>query len=291
MTEIFLVGLGEIAETHIQALEEVPDATLVAGVDIDSDKPLVFRGQQLPVYQNIAEASEVHRVDIAVIATPTPTHYAVSRQALSDIPPPLRVLVEKPGADSLSEVEELLHDVPPDTQLQVMHHYAYAPEVLWASRHLPEWSAKYGAVRSYRAQFDDPRSGPENVYRRKTLSSSWLDLGINALSVAQRLVDIENADSHDLDVRDEYEALLKFEVGNIDGAISTNWHVDRSSYTTELTFASGARLVLGHYAVTGFVEYEDKKVDIFTGDGTPRRLSHYRNLYDDMLGKTLLLST
>src|SRR5215471_14824309 len=79
MRRIALVGLGAAARhIHLPAYRSLAGARVVAGCDNDP------RGERydFPVYRSLSELLAGEAVDIAVIATPTASHHALTRQCL-----------------------------------------------------------------------------------------------------------------------------------------------------------------------------------------------------------------
>ena len=294
--KIILVGLGEVATTHQEALTRLGH-TIVAGVDIDPSKELVFGGKELPVYGSPEQAAkEQSESDIIVIAVPTPNHYTVCQEVFSAFElKPVQVFVEKPCADTLENAQDLLTNTPDNIDLESLLHFAYSPEVLWATKHLSDWLKKHGPIREYQAVFADTRSAPDQASRREVLGSSWKDLGINALSAAQRLIDFTGLELQQVPQSTDYEAAVSFDscFAEGHGTIATDWSAESPSYDSVFTFASGAQLKLNHYLVSGSFENSNGVVQMTSYNrGTPRRLSHYLSLYKDLLGtKELAVTT
>ena len=286
--EIIIVGLGEVAMTHLEALSCLGQ-TVILGVDIDPSKELVFEGQQLPMYTRLEDAAQKHpEPDIIIVSVPTPNHYKVCEQVFSSFDRrPVRVLVEKPCADNLEDVMDLYDNHPDNIRLETLLHYAYSPEILWAYEHLPDWLSQHGPIKDFVATFTDPRGTPDQVNRRAALGSSWVDLGINALSAVSRLVDLTRLELHNVEAPYDYEATVSFTSGLTEGCgtVATKWNVASSTHDSSFTFSSGAQLILNNYLVRGSFKDSDGVVKLsFTGNGTSRRLSHYINLYRDLLG-------
>jgi len=102
MRRIALVGLGAAARhIHLPAYRSLAGARVVAGCDNDP------RGERydFPVYRSLSELLAREAVDIAVIATPTASHHALTRQCLEH---KLHVLCEKPFADTVEQAIELV---------------------------------------------------------------------------------------------------------------------------------------------------------------------------------------
>src|SRR5918999_124965 len=83
---IIVVGLGEVAQTHLRVLEQIHNVEVVAGVDPAGSSAATFRGRGLPVYRTVQDAGAEHNPDVAVVATPTATHAAVCSQVTESFP-------------------------------------------------------------------------------------------------------------------------------------------------------------------------------------------------------------
>jgi predicted dehydrogenase len=183
-TRVLLVGLGAIGETHARALAATPSAEVVAGVDVDESRTLEFRGAGRPVYSGMREASGACDPDLVVIATPTGTHAAVCDQAARWFPE-ARLLVEKPAAATLGDARRILSDIGRRQPVDVAYHTSFAPEVSWGQRALDDRRPELGDLVSAELLFADPYYDDFDR-AAATLGDSWLDSGINALSVLAR---------------------------------------------------------------------------------------------------------
>lgn len=102
-----LIGTGGIAHAHAHALSELPDrAELAAVAEIDPARAAAFTGRfPVPAVYGDAEAMlEKERLDLVHVCTPPGTHVPLAIAAMRAGVP---VLVEKPTALSLAEMDEL----------------------------------------------------------------------------------------------------------------------------------------------------------------------------------------
>jgi predicted dehydrogenase len=244
-----LLGHGRIGRIHFEAADATDGVAFVAVADVEG----------LPT------DLDQDAVDAIVVATPTPTHAAVVDQLRQWWTG--RIVVEKPAATSLDDVERLLvgHGV------DLVYHAAFGPEVEWAVARLDRWREAHGDVVAVDQRLADAYAGDlERV--EATLGNSWLDGGINALSVLVRFVEPRTRRS--LVAVDglvsTYEAVVDV-AGGADVRIVTTWAAAEPSKRTEVTFADGARLLLDHQAVQGRLGDE-----WFASPGPPHRLvQHY----------------
>jgi predicted dehydrogenase len=286
---VLLVGLGAVAQTHIRVLEQMPMAEVVAGVDTSSRARLTFRGGEVPVYARIRDARDHHDPGIVVIATPTPTHAAVCAE-VADSFPAARILVEKPAADSLADALHVLGDIGKRQPVDVAYHMAFAPEVTWGMQITQAHADELGAPIGVEASFTDPYYD-EFESARTSLGDSWIDSGINSLSVLNRFAEPVARRSFrrigELP-RSVFEAHVACRAGGseFEALILTSWHVIDMAKTTRIRYHSGAELLMDHTAVAGYLVQDGQVATVFGSDrSVPRRERHYRALYQEWLAE------
>jgi predicted dehydrogenase len=100
-----LVGLGYWGPNLARNFDEL--GTLVALCDLDPELRAKFaaRYPSATLYSDYAEMLATSELDAVVVATPVPTHFALSKQALEA---GKHVFVEKPPAMRAAEMEELV---------------------------------------------------------------------------------------------------------------------------------------------------------------------------------------
>lgn len=272
---VLMVGLGAVARTHLNVLADMPQVDVIAGVDPAPPERITFRGRELPVTPTLREVSGTPT--LVVIATPTPTHSMLCQEA-RELFPDAAVLVEKPAADDLAEAAKLLSD-----GVEVAFHMAYAPEVLWGDQIVR--THELGPVREIHAWFTDPYADDLEVARER-FTSSWIDSGINALSVLPRFCDpVERTSLRRLDDSTYEGRILCTSDGEpFEALIVTSWRVTAAARRTSVRFAFGAELLLDHHAVAGYLVQNGRITENFGTDGSvPRRESHYIGLYHQLL--------
>jgi hypothetical protein len=251
---VAILGFGRIGRIHAQAIDLLDGVELVSAADtLDVD------GLGL---------------DVVIVASPTPTHAEVVdglRRRWSG-----RIVVEKPVATEVADTERLLGDPGVD----VLYHAAYAPEVSWAARQLPRWMSDHGDLRGITMAFADPYAA-DLARATATLGDSWLDSGINALSVLARLVEpVEVLERREVEgVTSTFAATVA--CAGVGGAgvarVMTTWAAAEPSKTTRLAFADGAEAVLDHQAVLGRIADADGRIgEVFASPSAePRLVQHY----------------
>ena len=278
--EVLIIGAGMAGHTHLRVLAEIPSLTVCGIVDPKASGPIGFRDQTLPLYRSIAEASRELEPDVIAVATPTPTHAKVSREAMKYFPESA-VLVEKPATDNWPDAQWLLGETGDRRPVSVAFHMAFAPEVLWGYELTQSHAAELGAPISVESWTADPYQA--SAVER--LGSSWVDSGINELSVIERFAKVEKR----LALRQvgnpslsafEGTFLCEASGATLQAVVLTSWHVTDTTRSTRVRYASGAELIMDHHAVAGYFRRPGKVTDFFGTDGTvPRRDSHYQALY------------
>lgn len=281
---LIIIGLGAVARTHLQVLQQIADVAVLAGVDPAAPQSLTFRGREIPVYATVQEAAANHAPSLVVIATPSRTHTAVCDEVARSFPQ-AAILVEKPAADSYAGAHHLLAELGGRQPVDVAFHMAFSPEVRWGARLAESRADVLGSPISIVASFADPYE-PEFASARHRFGNSWIDSGINALSVLDRFVELRgrrSLRSLGPESWSAFEARVTCRAGTEDfeALILTSWHVTAPSRTTRITFSSGADLILDHHGVAGHLIEQGTVREFLGSDGsTPRRESHYRALYD-----------
>jgi predicted dehydrogenase len=248
VTRVGIVGMGQAGGITLDALQYIDQATPAAAVDPDRSVSELCLRHGVPLYRSLDD-TPLTGLDAAVVATPTPSHVGVCRALLERAAPTLRVLCEKPLATDAGDVRSLfMLAARRGVRLQVLYHYAYSPEVVWAWERWRGIREAHGPVISFESRFDDPK--PNLGRAERVLASSWADSGINAMSVLARFVSLERVVSGDPVGRCGRRVKLAFRCGDTvgTGSISTTWVAPGLVKTTRLTLADGTVMAFNHPA-------------------------------------------
>jgi myo-inositol 2-dehydrogenase/D-chiro-inositol 1-dehydrogenase len=103
---VAVVGCGGIGQSHASALAAIPQARLVAAVDIDAERAEAFRERfgAAAAFTDLRPALELPELDAVVVATDHATHAPL---ALAALEAGKSVLVQKPMARTLDEAERI----------------------------------------------------------------------------------------------------------------------------------------------------------------------------------------
>ena len=264
------IGLGKIAGHHLDACAHAPDlGRPVAGCDISPEARKRFE-QRIVTLGSLDELLDRADADVIVVSTPTPTHYDVCRSVI-ERGGPRTLLVEKPIATTSEDVRELIDAAArAGIELKGIYHAAYAPEVEWALENLGE---EIGGAVQIEAEFRDPDLSAA------TFGDSWLDSGINALSILMRFVSIHSGKVTSVaSLPTTFEARFRGSSGGraIPIRILTSWKASEPSKVTRFYLQDGGLVVLDHQAMA--VQYFPQRAAVIawaSDSPLPRLTQHY----------------
>jgi len=126
-----LIGCGGIAQTHLQAIAEVPEAQLVSVTDVNEE------AAQLAADKYKCTALKDHRkvingkkIDAAIICTPPSTHAEIANFFLRK---GVNVLCEKPFALNSKQARQMVKTAEENECLLMMaSKFRYVEDVIWA---------------------------------------------------------------------------------------------------------------------------------------------------------------
>ena len=110
---------------------------LIAVSDLDQNNYYNFKLEfgEIPFYKNYLDLLKERQCDIVSICTPTPTHYQIIKNIITECPPRL-IFVEKPMGNSLEE-SKLIKRLCDDTG------------VIIAVNYMRRWDNRYNIIRDY----------------------------------------------------------------------------------------------------------------------------------------------
>lgn len=292
---IGIIGIGHIAEHQINALKSLAQYKISAVCDLKEDRKDFF-DLSVPFYSDYKEMMMNENLDTVLISTPNTTHYEICKFALNKNVTPL---VEKPATHQRHLLSELIQ-LSKDKQalLSVAYHARFANDVLWFKENLPDFEEEWGPITGFQCQFYDPYiQNGKLVQHAENLQGSWIDSGINALSVIDsfipinhlqmkeaRLSHIDGFNCSEIQGTVDYTFPIKGK-GNIGrGQIDTNWTLGLNNKQTTLYFDHSNQTVILQHSKEQILQMQDpNKHDVlkdFSND-RPRLENHYINLFKD----------
>lgn len=299
MIKLGIIGLGTVFEWQYKALLDYQDTIKIAGImDIDSskvDNAKNIIGNQVEICDLAEEMFVSKNIDSVLISTPPNTHFELALRALEC---GKKVIIEKPVCLDYESIKDLYNKKRLlNGFMHTAFHASFAEDLLWYIKNKEEIMQNYGfeKLTKIKCQFFDPYMENNIIDPSKvSLGGSYIDSGINALSVCSKLVDLQgyHRTSHDTstdksgvvyDSKSIYKpkdnALPEIEV-------VTSWNKNLNHKSTELYFNySDNPLILDHsnQCVRVFDRHTDNTSNrvIFKKAEKERLHAHYFGVFGD----------
>ena len=295
---IAIIGLGHVAQHHIDAIASTPEIELAGASDCDAEKSAILPSS-IPFFNDAEKMLSSIQLDMVIVAVPNCAHEEMTRLVLSA---GLDAVVEKPIASDLATVEALFAYADKcGSRLIPALHAAYGKEVLWlesalAAGALPELGPVTGF---YCGFYDHYVVQGEIISAAAGLGNSWIDSSINALSVIGRFIKpyrmrllnltttpIARAEGRVIQGSGLYHLLADDRSVSGMGVVNTNWALGLNHKSTRLLFGkSGSEVFLDHSTQTVHLNHRDggRRVLANLDDGTHRLTTHYKGLFSGLI--------
>ncbi len=287
------MGLGHVAAHQIAALHASDDFVMLAACDQDTAARKAL-DPSVHFYSDLDGMLKRSDLDVVIVATPNKCHVDHGLRVMSA---GKWLLIEKPVAETQAEFDRLAakKDNLPG-RCTVSLHAAFGVEVEWFFTQLENGAFDEVEFDSFQCQFYDPYIVNDRLRPGATsLGGSWIDSGINALSVICRFIDPgslmmsgSNMDrTGDLNCR-EIRGSVEFDVADErlsgSGSIETDWTLGLNKKATTLGIAGGSRkLILDHSEQTVAFVGDGQEETIFACDNDlPRLTNHYIGVFADL---------
>lgn len=298
-----IIGLGHIGKYHIEGIQHFEELQLKAVCDKNSQyKNLAPDGVEF--YTDYVQMLREADIETVVIATPNHTHYLIARKVFEA---GKHVIIEKPAAESMIELEELeMAAQKANLTIYYAFHAAHAFEVAWFVEYYQTNKIRdeLGEITGLAARFYDPYVMKGLLLpEAEGLQDCWLDSGINAISVMQRFTDLQNTTIENASAAVNFGSKPRFLQCNVEfhfpvsseftatersgvGHIDTNWTTGRNHKSTLLTFGkTGYRILLNHSTQKVNKYYPDGRLEELAdlSGGNSRFLNHYLGVFQNYL--------
>jgi UDP-N-acetylglucosamine 3-dehydrogenase len=101
-----VIGLGNMGRHHARAYSQIPEATLVAVCDMDSERlAACHREPDTVAYTTVDDMLEQANLDVVNICLPTRYHYDVAKRCLAR---GIHTLIEKPITQTVAQANDLI---------------------------------------------------------------------------------------------------------------------------------------------------------------------------------------
>ena len=291
MFKIGIIGMGRVYDYQIEAIRSLKGIQVSAVCDIDEGK-IIKKPENAKFYKNFFKMIKEEKLDAVVISLPNILHYEVAKICLEE---GLNVLVEKPAVLDIQEFKNLVKiSKEKGVVFVVSLHYYFAKEVRWfKKKYEEEMKKELGEITFFRSGFFDPyiENGKLKSFA-KSLNGSWIDSGINALSVIGKFIeDLEVSESRLSFVKDinrygDIQATVFFDFGNKNlGLIETGWVYGINCKISRYRFENPEKEILLNHSKQQVVLNERNESQIIadfskTGD---RLVNHYKGVFSDFI--------
>ncbi|WP_306253448.1 Gfo/Idh/MocA family oxidoreductase [Parvularcula sp. IMCC14364] len=153
MKQVALIGTGNIAQTHAQALQSLDNVQLAAVMDVNGAAAETF-ADKFGIRQTHADMASLlaSTVDVVHVLTPPATHFAVAQEVLNA---GKSVFLEKPMAETVAECQQLQAlAAENDVSLRINQNYVFTPAHQKLRKALEE--NRIGPVRSVQCDYVVP---------------------------------------------------------------------------------------------------------------------------------------
>ncbi|MEC5423308.1 Gfo/Idh/MocA family oxidoreductase [Virgibacillus sp. C22-A2] len=293
--KIGVIGLGHIARDQMKALAKVEQYEIAAVCDSDRNKEKQFH-LEVPFYDDYQDLL-AENLDAVLISTPNLTHYEICKYALLK---GKHVLLEKPAVPSTELLRKLKHiSEEQNVIFSIAYHASFAKDLLWfLEEYKTNGIEKFGPITGFHCKFYDPYLINGDLQTHAiSLQGSWIDSGINALSVLEKLLPIQHV--HIVDSRlSEIKGIPCKEVqGSVDftfpiqgtrkigrGQIDTNWTLGKNSKQTILYFDDTNQSIILEHSKQQVIKVDpDQTTSVlqdFSNENT-RLVNHYDGVFNE----------
>ncbi len=291
MFKIGIIGMGRVYDYQIEAIRDLKEIVVPAVCDIDEEK-IIKKPERARFYKNFHKMIKEEKLDAVVISLPNILHYEVAKVCLEE---GLNVLIEKPAVLDIQEFKNLVKISREKGAVFVVSlHYYFAKEVQWFKRKYEEEMKKeLGEITFFRSGFFDPyiENGKLKSFA-KSLNGSWIDSGINALSVIGRFIkDLKISESRlnfikEINRDGDTQAVVHFDFDSFGyGLIETGWVYGINCKLSRYRFENPKKEIILNHSKQQVILKEGNENQIiadFSKTGN-RLVNHYKGVFSDFI--------
>lgn len=278
---IGLIGLGTISMHYFKGINESPHFELTCVCDKDTTAKGVDLYADIPFFTDYRQMIKIRNPDYVAISVDVANHFALASDLLQL---GVHVLIEKPAALSLDEIDTLLQLAEAGgLYFDILFHWQHGSEIYFLQDNLD----RFGKVRAIHSTVYDPYTNPEGCQiagDKIHLMGSWLDSGVNILSAMALFADLEGAKlsyrKHEMDHQNGLP--FKSSVGfltpsGIELRAEVDWNAGVNFKKSTLITKLGVIDVF-HSQQAVFFNGEE----VFREDSMPRLTRHYYNYFANL---------
>lgn len=283
-----IIGVGTIFEMQQEALSMLTEEYMIVAVcDKDRRKWENSSGYSSRVrfYESSGDLLGNPEVESVLIATPPSTHFLLAMDAISA---GKNVLLEKPAVLRIGELERLYaHAKKCEVLLHIAYHASFAMDLKWFVKNQKRILQEYGLGRitSIKCGFFDPyMMGREILPGKELLGGSFMDSGVNALSIIARLIDIQDMKevSHtEQKSTTVYASTTTYQVPGTDILVETGWNLGENEKTTLLGFSDSEDTILLDHSNQRVMYIKKYNIleELYREDHITRLVTHYFGVF------------
>lgn len=287
-----IIGLGSISYFQLKALSIMSDKfELVAACDVDQTKLIELKSKkfnEISLYTSVEDILSIPYIDTVLISTPPESHYGIVKKCIAA---DKNILLEKPAALSLNDLDEMiLLAQRKNVFFHIAYHAAFAVDLMWylENKKMILKEFQLGKLKKITCLFSDPYMYNGRIAdQKRALYGSWIDSGVNALSVCERLVDLSKYKLIDCNEIKEsqspyltYKATYTYSNGHCNIELNTSWDLGLNKKTTLLSF-DNANIMLHHSQQKVLLLAEGKERILFSDSKYERLVRHYLGVFSD----------
>ena len=294
-----LIGIGQSTVPQLTAINKIPnfEFSFFSDKNINIRDELNKRGyRKISFNTEYKEMLHVDEINAIVVATELENHYEHAKNVLNA---GKNLLLEKPATLFLNQLRELIQ-IAEDKELCFVCslHAAFDKTIDWIlnEENIDNLQEKYGwtnEITKIKCEFFDPYIYDRSIIQKNrfvSLHDSWLDSGINALSVVSRFINPEKISfkksnfkmcsdpifqDRIVDAEVEYSFNKNGEIH-----IYTSWTKNINKKVTILINNRNAEIALDHAAQKVSLKINNNKYDVIEFD-QDRLVNQYIKLYED----------
>jgi len=269
---------------------------LIAVCDADPSKVNSIP-QSVIFIEDYRELQSKAQIDVVVISVPNSLHYEIAKFFLDS---GIDVLLEKPATLSIKEFDDLQSIAQKNNLVFVIaFHAAFAIDLINFINLNEKLTSelKLENILGFQCNFFDPYISDEGLLPEAIgLDCSWIDSGINALSVLGKIPWITNlkVDESLATTIPHYkcrdiQSTVTFNFNSINsnilsrGVINTNWGLNINYKETKLFFNNDVQIILNHTHQKILLKRGNTNPSVIfeSTNGNMRLLNHYLGVFND----------
>lgn len=245
MKKTGLIGLGSISKHIFYGIQFSKMLKLVSCADVDEKTKEKANENNCSFFTDYIEMIKQEKLEYVIIATPPSTHYDIIKNCLNA---GVNVLVEKPAVLDLNQWDEVVALAKQkNLHFEVIYHWQNGEEIKKIK------NFDLSVVKNIKISSNDPYSqdGKTALPDRVALGGSWIDSGINILSVLQiylplntyKILKVENVFCEQTNIPIASKVDLLIDSVNVE--IEIDWRNNLNQKITELGF-DDEKIILHH---------------------------------------------